>query len=624
MKSVQVLALILLVAGGFFLYSKGMIPFQLPIGWTTLSLSQVTFTTTAPGGLPSPVWVMTVAQGGLAQSAQGYIDKEKVGQMSGTKPQYDLEITMNWNKLSWEYPIRVSYTSQPVKTYQLVEWDDWRLICYEQDAISHCGSDYAYFGKFPWSATCFCIREVQETSFMGYLDNCNVHSVSTINMKAAGQPYSATIDTKEQISQNVGPYAYVVWNGNLMKQNCPTQSPYLPFYKGGWKLGDQNYYRDYNQYYNDFIQYVSSAQVGGNWDRATLETKISYVNSYASRFISNIKQFGEIINSVSTDKAYVDMSLTSDVQVPVYTFYVSAAWLGIYQPAPKPQIVEVRGADFKSGEYGFLYVKWNNVGDSGNFEVWAECTSPVNTLETTKTIGVSTGGSSETYIKVGGNVGSRTCQACVIKVKGAGTNNVDSRSVQVCIDPQKVCTPGVKECSYDLKFIRQCNSEGSGWNTIKTCLAGEYCTYVSGEPACTKEITCDTDADCNDNNPCTKDTCVYDSMKGRKVCKNDPIPGCGGFDITIIFGLIAGALAFFGTGGIRNLKDEEYDALAISAIFAIIAGLIAWYVVSNWQTILLALGIATILGGIGLYFLGGAILFIIFILMQIIRTIKGE
>jgi hypothetical protein len=580
---------------------------MLPGGGTILSLTQASFTSaTAPGGLPSPVWILTISQGGLGQYIQGYISKEQVGQMSGTKPKYDLEINMKWDKLSWEYPIRVSYSSTPIKTYQLITWDDWRGLCLESDANSKCGN-WIYYGKFPWSFTCFCIKEVQETSYMGYLDSCNIHSVSTVTLNAGGQTYSATLDTKGEISKvlspkgNIGPYAYIEWVGNLVKQNCPSKDPYIPFYQNGWKLGDKNNYDNYFFAYNSFKNYMSGCVNGANCEKARVEAEIESVNSYASRFLTDIKKFGEIIYSSSTDKAFVELDASSDVQVPLYTLYVSASWLGIYQPMPKPQIVEAKGVNFKSGEYGFLYVKWENVGDNGNFEVWAECTPPIYTLETTKTVGVSSGSFGEAYIKVGGNVGSRSCQYCTIKVKGVGTNYVDSKTVTVCVDPQKVCNPYTKECSIDLRYIRQCNAEGSDWVKIKDCASDEYCTYIGGEP-----------------------TCLKSSSKGGT-------GGGGGLPSekkkeinwwNVLWSGLAGLLAFL-TVGKKALREKDWIGILIALIIGVMIFLIVGWILNNLIKILIGGVLGMVLGGVILYFLGPAILFVVIILMEIIRTVRG-
>jgi hypothetical protein len=622
-KSLHLIALLIILGAILYLGSKGF-KFQLPSGWTTLSLTQAQFTSTAPGGLQPPVWILTVTQGGLAQSAQGFIDNDQVGAMSGTKPQYDLQINMNWDKMSWEYPIRVSYSSTPVKTYQLITWDDWRLVCFESDIRAKCGDNYYASGKFPWSATCFCIKEKQETSYMGYLDNCNIHSISTISLNAKGQTYSAKIDTKGQISNNVGPYAYVVWNGNLVKQNCPSQSPYVPFYQNGWKLGDSYYYNDYKQYYNDLIEYMAQANNNGNWDRQTLETKINFVNSKATQFLTNIKQIlnkdgqtGAIIDSFNTDNAYVDLPVSSDVQVPVYTIYVSASWLGIYQPQPKPQILEARGTNFKTGEYGFLYVKFQNVGDSGNFEIWAECKSPINVLDTTKTIGVNAGSVGETYIKVGGNINTRTCDYCTIKVKGAGTNNVDSRSVQVCIDPQYVCNPGDTMCSSDLTRIEKCNQAGSGWDIVKYCSENEYCSYVNGQPTCVQKgggggggTTCGAvGAKCGSvlDLPCCEGLSCEGALPiiGGGTCqKTFPIPWT--ILIPTLFAILAFLLLYYYFKG-----ETKAFRFAIGIVGAIIVWLIVFWIVKNWLLILLAglSGFAIyLIVALGLVAIGGPIL----------------
>jgi hypothetical protein len=69
----------------------------------------------------------------------------------------------------------------------------------------------------------------------------------------------------------------------------------------------------------------------------------------------------------------------------------------------------------------------------------------------------------------------------------------------------------------------------------------------------------------------------------------------------IIFALIAGALAFFGTRGLKDLMNKKYDGLAISIIFAIVASIGAWWIVSNAGMILAGLGILGVICGVGFF-----------------------
>jgi hypothetical protein len=572
---------------------------SLPSGWTTLSLTRADFVNNyAPGGLKPPVWILTVAQGGLAQKAYGVISKDQIGQLSGTKPQYDLSIEMDWDKLSWEYPIVVDYYSTPVYTYQLVTWDDWRLVCYESDAKNRCGDNYFAMGKFAWSVTCFCVKQVRETSYMGYLDNCNVHSISTIKLSAAGKTYSSQINTKEQVSQKIGDYAYVVWNGNLLKQNCPSQSPYKPFYKGGWNLGDPNYYDSYKNAYENWIAYIQEIERTQYVDRGVFESKLDNVNTAAQRFISTTKQFGDIVNQGDVSKAYVELSVSSDVQVPVYTFYVSADWLGIYQPQPAPKIVEVKGTSFKSGEKGLIYVKFTNIGDDGNFNVWATCSSPFYPLETTKTIFLKSGSTGEVYIQIGANVNTHTCDYCTIKVQGAGTSNIQTATVQVCADPQQVCNPGARECTIDLTGIKECNPAGSDWVIVQTCRSDEYCSYINGEPKCIQK----------------------QPGPGSQPPPQPPQPQP---QVPHVLAVVAGLLAFLASGK-ESIRKKDWVGMAIAGVIGFIVGWIVNWMLENWWIIVIGSILGIVGAGVLTAIIGPAtVLTIIITLIYIFKLIRS-
>lgn len=499
----------------------------LPIGQTTLSLSQASFTNNLPGLSCSKGWIMTVTQGGLGQQAYGVISAEDVGASSGTTPKYDLNINMMWDHLAWEYPILVDYNTEPVYTYTAVpfaySYNPLALGCLKENADSACG-EYEVYGQWNNGLECFCVRKDSVTSDMGYLDNCNIHSISTVNVEAKGVSSSAVIDTKGQISSLVGNYVYVVWNGNLLKQNCPSQAPYRPLYNNGWKIGSDalyDQYRNANSILESELDYPYTV-----WDKTSLESKINDNNDKAYNFRSQLQQFGSIQNSFDTDEAYVELGLTSDAQVPVYTFYVCADLLEIYLPEPNPRILESKGATFKTGEKGNLYVKWKNIGDNGNMEVSAVCDSPMNVLDTAKTVYTAADDEGFEYIQVGTNINSHVDANCEIYVKGAGTNNQVSATVQVSADPQQVCTPNEKIC--DNNDIVQCNSAGSGQSVIEECGA-RTCTYKDGVPVCINTGDCSSDVDCDDDDECTEDSCVT-NIWGAMVCSNEQLdtPECGG------------------------------------------------------------------------------------------------
>ena len=91
--------------------------------------------------------------------------------------------------------------------------------------------------------------------------------------------------------------------------------------------------------------------------------------------------------------------------------------------------------------------------------------------------------------------------------------------------PIVLCTSGQSRCNG--KVIEQCNQAGSAWVTIKTC--EHACEIQNNVAVCAQPPEgCNVDADCDDRDVCTKDTCEFDILKGRKECKHEAISGCGG------------------------------------------------------------------------------------------------
>jgi len=466
---------------GFLLAQK----FFQTAGWTTLSLTKAVFTS-ASKFFTGKVWILTVAQGGLGQHAEGVISASEVKEQSGVQPENDLKIGIDFSKSQWEYPIKVDYTSTPVYHYELQSTTSWNPLFNLDEWSKKACPHRKWWGKIGGAPpTYWCIDEVQKTSYVGYLDSCNYHFTTTVKVEAKGESYEKTIDSKEQISTYIGPYVYVIWNGNLIKQSCPSPSPYVPYYSNGWKLGSKHYYDDYKAKYNYFIdsmRLVENRQI--SYDLETLQRMVDLVDQYGDRFLSHRPTFGQLNNPYDISRAYVSLQTSGDVQVPVYTFYVKADWLGIYQPTPKPQIIDARGTSFKSGESGYLYVSWKNVGDTGNFAVWATCQSPIDVMDTTKVYSVKKGETGTAYVRVGYNGYQHVETNCKIYVQAQGTSYVDSRTVRVTADPQTVCNPGEMIC--DGPRIKKCNPYGSGWDIVKVCAEDEYCTYVNGVPQCVK------------------------------------------------------------------------------------------------------------------------------------------
>jgi len=444
-------------------------------GYTTLSLSKAVFKT-KHSFFDGPVWILTVAQGGAGQYAYGYIDKEEIGDMSGKYPEHDLEIRITYGKFDWEYPINERAGLKPIYHYTMKTWT-CLLPPSKDDAISNCGENALWYGKFPYSFTCFCVARTTVAT-VAAIDNCQFHTQSTIEVTAKGETYSEEIDSKGKVSTFVGPYVYVEWNGNLVKQQCPNlELVYVAFYKDKWRVGYKTYYDDYKSKMEYLENRLDSLE---NIDEKTLKNLIDNTNYYASVFLSNEAHPYDDIDT-SMDTPYIIVH-ADDAQVPVYTFYVKADWLGIYQPSPKPEILYAKGDEFGAGETGHLYVEVQNVGDeAGTINVWAECEYPIQVLDTTKTLYLEPNERGSVTIRVTANVGEDITKECTIYAQAL--DETDSTSVKVTVHRYFECSEGDRICMDNDIYICQ----DGRWVPYMSCGPGEYCGYRYGEPQCIGE-----------------------------------------------------------------------------------------------------------------------------------------
>jgi hypothetical protein len=446
------------------------------LGYTTLSLSEAQFSSSNQF-FNDKVWILTVAQQGMGQYAYGKITSDEIGSKSGTKPEKNFTIDISYSKQACEYDIKRMQSATPIYEFRLAEWSvDFLTGCRESDAFKYCPNAY-FYGQYNkvylgFTRDCFCIDRVPVTGAVApYIENPNVRTRSTITVSNGVEFSKLDVDTKGQISGFIGNNVYVIWNGNLMKASCASQSPYYAFYQNGeWKIG----FRDrYEAYLASLNSKMSLSQLYAcNLDRNCISLLVDEVNR-ASSLAQSTAIFGNLVNKTKLDGAVIEVNLEDFVQVPVYTFYVKASWLGIYQPVPDPQIVSAFSNKFKSGDYGEIVVTIRNDGDSGNIEVWAECESPFRPVETTKTLTIPKNQEFTTSIKITASSSQPVSKSCIVYAKAL--NKIVSRSVAVSVDPLIYCEPNKQRCVGNER--RLCNQYGSGETIIETCKTDEVCVY---------------------------------------------------------------------------------------------------------------------------------------------------
>lgn len=91
----------------------------------------------------------------------------------------------------------------------------------------------------------------------------------------------------------------------------------------------------------------------------------------------------------------------------------------------------------------------------------------------------------------------------------------------------------------------------------------------------------------------------------------------------ILIPLIGAVLVFFMLGGIQAIQEREWDKLGLAIGISLVSFFLIAWVLKNLVAIMVGSAIAGILGGAVIYFAGGVILVIVLILMQIIKAIRG-
>jgi len=533
-------AVILLLFGllfiGYGLSQLGVLKQTLFQGFTTLSISKAKFTSKDPF-FNGKAWVVTIAPGGMAQHLYGTFTPEEIYEKSGKRPLKKFTLDITYHKQVAEYPIRIDYTSEPLYSLSYHEW-----TCFwtpsGSDAQAHCGYDWKYAGKYsgaPWdpvSHICFCIAEHKEASHMGYLDNPDVHWKVTFKLCIEGEGcVEKTFDSKNEISGKIGDIAYVTWDFSGIRRALPSKEPYKAIYrKGNWYLISTAKYNQYLSAYTSYKGFIKAHLISGSMDssrRDTLYENIITVNEMVKNVLNTPVTFGDIINKGSVYSAYVEYPLKDIAQVPVFTLYIKADELGIYQPVPNVRIVDwSRSVQFKTGETGYAWVQIRNDGDErGTVDVWIAGCDPITMKGPTVTRIINPNSETIVYIPVISSAKTKFTKTCTIYVKERVTERLLTAKVSVTVSPQQICTPGVKRCSpLEPGLIEICNSEGTGWIEYRRCPSGYTCTYESGQPVCKKSGPQPPQPPVCGNGICepgeTPENCPQDCGQPTKECPN--------------------------------------------------------------------------------------------------------
>jgi len=465
----------------------GSVPMS-AFGFTTLSISQAQFTS-SNSFFQGQVYILSVAQGGMGQTASGTISPTDIKNAgSSQQPTDGFTININYQTQQCEYPITPNYQATPIYSYDYKTWgydiNPLHLGCQEDTAKQICPNNRIAYGKFGASWTCVCVMENPIISTISYnsIQNPYVHTVSQISVsggKNGAVNGQLTVDTKNTIQGYVGSNVYAVWNGYLVQNVCPTNAnQYVGYFnQGKWQLGSSASYTNYLNVRN--ANYQNLLAPGGTTED-NFKFWVNNVNS-AEQQALQAATFGDgIINPTSTSSAIIYQTMNSQIQVPIYTLYVKADALGIYQPVPDIQIKSLNFPQFKT--QGTIAVMLYNAGDkAGNANVYAKCSSPAQDSNTI-TMGVASKESQVAYLEVSGSVQTKTTVTCTVYVVNSAGKTY-SQQISTVESPEVVCVPNQYICDVG-NVVKRCNADGSGYDTIKQCGSNEVCAFEGSVSTC--------------------------------------------------------------------------------------------------------------------------------------------
>lgn len=608
-------------------------------GFSDLSLGQVNFVSFDPQ-INGQSWVLTVVQNCQGQYAVGIIDSSQIKD-ENTEAKYDLKITTNVDNQKCNYPISYQNTQIKHMNYQT-------KICYlglvcdgtlgynALDWKNECKAKSGYYAWIehllgtsdPYSYTCFWTTD---SAGYGIVGTSSLSFQSTISAEVQGETKTATISSLGAGSAWLGDKVYATWQGNLVSgDSCPNSGDYhisAAYVNGQWRTINNDNYNTWKTY-NDAGMINCLDRYNGR-----TETPTSCMNNYNT--LESNALSGKTLISPGGSQAYatgsqnngqVIIDLNKMIQFPVLTMHVKADWLGIFVPVGKPQIVSLSMPDFQTGTVSNIKVDVKNIGDGdGSFGVYATCTGGFSQQGGEQYINLGSGSSGTVYISVTATCNQETTGSCTVNAYDRNQpNNKDSGSVSGKCKPIILCTANEWRCNG--QWREQCNQAGTSWNGVQKC--DKTCEMKGFEAVCSdSNQTCKREGEaCGIGNICCQDLKCTSGLLNLGLIGGKCTSGGGGetLDLSVIFGLIAGAFAFFSSGGIKNYKDEEYDSLAISAIYAIIAGIATWWFISNIYMILAGSIILTMLGVALLWFFGPALIVLFGTIGAVIKSIKGD
>jgi len=526
----------------------------LTVGYVTLPRYMTTVTGTFPLNLvkvdlmsktdffKGKTWLFTFqpAGGNINAKLVGTVSKRDVQNLydGAEEIKNDFELDATYNQ--WcEWKIRK--TSQtPIYKFTLKEYDiplskrlnRWWAISYcEENVKNNCPNHVAWGwqGLIALTSKCFCIDKIKK-GYIGEFYELQVPTTITVTVKSAGQPYTKKISTTGtekgfpyKTAEYVGPYTYVAFSGGSTVapvDECvrPSPSTYIPLnIENVWKLGDYEKYLDYKNAYNEFVRKIDEYSMG--------ETKYNYdnmihwmneANRKADLLISSnlLSQYCGVGKKCSISGSSLKIIPSRLMQYPVITAYIDAEavnWVGLYIRTPEFKIVDADSECFRYTSEGKIKITIKNTGDEGGSGT-IRLACPIAKM-VSYPFYLDAGEEKTFTIRISGEkVDEKTIRECKVYVDSI--QETKEYSLDICVEPAPpTCTPGARWCEGNK--VMMCAEDGIHHIELEDCGNG---TCINGKCESTDE-TCESDADCDDGDPLTKDICVKGVLK-KGHCKH--------------------------------------------------------------------------------------------------------
>lgn len=471
-----IIPLIFLIIMGFIFYTnREEISFPQFAGFTTMSVSDADFISSSDFFNGESTYIVTVSVNGMGQSL--IITPEDFKKKGSPKiPTKQLKLEMDGEQFC-EYSIEPTYEATPIYAYQIHVWDGGLFA-------ERCTEDYAEtngcpyetrmgYGKFSGSLTCFCINEITQAKTLSVngISNPDVRTRTKIKLTSDFFSETKEFDTKGKVQGYIGDNAYVIWNGDLVKSSCnQNQDRYYAFFRNGeWYLGYSADYINYKNIRDINIEILNNK--GGDMKEDTVRDALNRINLAASVALTDrTNEFGIIEGKTNIQNAIIRKDLPSFVQTPVWTFYIKASSIGIYQPVSDIKIINVDLDNFRTA--GTIYVDLKNYGETGNADVYAVCDG-AEVLTTTQTVYLAENKATRIPINVrASTLEPKKITCTVYSVNPAG--NTYKTTTEATVYPEQQCTAGTKMCNGNNVVI--CNHYGSGFELYESCDVDEYCS----------------------------------------------------------------------------------------------------------------------------------------------------